>query len=151
MSDAEDDAVLEQRLAGKSTRAIGRELKLTVGQVDAILDRVLPAVDNPARLRAIALDLHRLDGLLETFYKRAIAGDVNSGTLCVKIIERRAFALGLDAPTKLDVISIQAQKTPTGHQKIFEAIMRVKYGPQWKPGDGDGSIEQPPDGNGKAE
>jgi hypothetical protein len=40
--------------------------------VDASLDRTLPKVDNDARRRYVALDLNRLDGMLETFYKRAI-------------------------------------------------------------------------------
>jgi hypothetical protein len=139
MSDTEDDAVLEQRLAGKSARAIGRELKLSVGQVDAILDRVLPEIGNPARLRAIALDLQRLDGLLQTFYQRAVNGDVNSGTLCVKIMERRSLLWGLDAPSKLDVITVRAQEAPRSFDRIREAVYRVARG------------SAPPDGNGTRE
>ena len=128
MSDTEDDAVLEQRLAGKSARAIGRELKLTVGQIDAILDRVLPEIGNPARLRAVALDLQRLDGLLQTFYQRAVNGDVNSGTLCVKIMERRSLLWGLDAPSRFDVISVQAQQTPRSFERIRAAVYQVARG-----------------------
>jgi hypothetical protein len=57
--------------------------------VDAALDRVLPTLDNAARLRHVSLDLNRLDGLLETFYKRAIEKvDSRAALACVKIMER---------------------------------------------------------------
>src|SRR5262249_4642794 len=63
------------------------------------LDHVLPKIDNAARQRHVSLDLNRLDGLLETFYKRAIENvDAQAGLLCVKIMERKAAMLGLDSP-----------------------------------------------------
>jgi hypothetical protein len=146
MSEAKDDAVLERRLAGKSARAIGRELKLTVGQVDEALDRVLGTVSNETRRRALVLDLHRLDQLLQVFLKKAIEqGDHNSGLLTVKILERRAYALGIDQPVKLDVITMRAQEGPKSFERIRAAVYKVARGspppdgPQ--PADGDGSAE----------
>jgi len=89
--DARDDFILQERLSGKSARAISKQLRCTVGEVDAALDRVLPKIDNAARQRHVSLDLNRLDGLLETFYKRAIENvDAQAGLLCVKIMERKA-------------------------------------------------------------
>ena len=63
--DVRDDFILQERLSGKSARAISKQLRCTVGEVDAALDRVLPKLDNAARLRHISLDLNRLDRLLE--------------------------------------------------------------------------------------
>jgi hypothetical protein len=46
--------------------------------------------------------------LLETFYKRAIEkADIQAGLLVVKIFERKAALLGLDAPTKVDIVQLQ--------------------------------------------
>ena len=59
--DARDDFILQERLAGRSARSIGKELRCTVGEVDASLDRTLPKIDNDARRRYVALDLNRLD------------------------------------------------------------------------------------------
>jgi hypothetical protein len=70
--DARDDFILQERLSGRSARSISKELRCTVGEVDASLDRTLPKITNDAKRRLIALDLDRLDGLIEVFYKRAI-------------------------------------------------------------------------------
>ena len=67
-----------------------------------------------------------MDGLIEVFYKRAIEKvDAQAGLLVVKILERKAALLGLDSPQKLDVYQVEAQKQPTQHQQIHDAIMRV--------------------------
>src|SRR6516165_12095444 len=102
--DARDVFILQERLSGRSARSIGKELRCTVGEVDASLDRTLPKIDNDARRRYIALDLNRLDELLKVFFARAIEKvDAQAGLLVVKILERKAAMLGLDSPQKLDV------------------------------------------------
>jgi hypothetical protein len=89
-----DDFILQERLTGRSARSIAKQLSLTVGEVNASLDRTLPTIDNAMRLRHISLDLHRLDGLLETFYKRAIEKtDTQAALAVVKILERKAALL----------------------------------------------------------
>src|SRR5215471_7652782 len=125
--DARDDFILQERLAGRSARSIGKELRCTVGEVDAALDRVLPKLDNAARLRYISLDLQRLDALLKTFFARAIEKvDAQAGLLCVKILERKAALLGLDTPQKLDIVAVQAQEQPTSSfEKLHEMILRI--------------------------
>jgi hypothetical protein len=124
--DVRDDFILQERLAGRSARSISKELRCTVGEVDAALDRVLPKLDNAARLRHIALDIARLDALLKTFLARAVEkADAQAGLLCVKILERKAALLGLDTPQKLDIVAVQAQEGPSSFEKIHEMIMRI--------------------------
>src|SRR5262249_39932341 len=124
--DGRDDFILQERLAGRSARSISKELRCTVGEVNAALDRTLPQIDNAMRLRHISLDLHRLEGLLETFYKRAIEKvDVQAGLCVVKILERKAALLGLDQPTKLDIVTVQAQEEPSSFERLHEVIMRI--------------------------
>ena len=95
--DVQDDFILQECLAGRSARSISKQLSLTVSEVNAALDRTLPTIDNAMRLRHISLDLNRLDGLLETFYKRAIEKtDTQAALAVVKILERKAALLGLD-------------------------------------------------------
>ena len=97
--DGRDDFILQERLAGRSARSISKQLRCTVGEVDASLDRTLPKIDNDARRRYVALDLSRLDELLKVFFARAIENvDAQAGLLVVKILERRALLLGLDSP-----------------------------------------------------
>jgi len=137
--EARDDFILQERLSGRSARSIGKQLRCTVGDVNAALDRVLPTLSNSERLRHVSLDLSRLDGLLETFYKRAIEkADSQCGLCVVKILERKAALLGLDQPTKLDVVQMQVREAPHEYDQIHAAIMRLKYGDQ-RPSDGNGS------------
>ena len=122
--DVRDDYILEQRISGKSARAISKELRCTVGEVDAALDRVLPKIDNAARLRYISLDLNRLDVLLQTFSKLAIEKeDTQAGLLCVKILERKAALLGLDSPQKLDIVQLQAQQAPSSYEQMRQTLL----------------------------
>ena len=125
--DVRDDFILQERLSGKSARAISKQLRCTVGEVDAALDRTLPKIDNDARRRYVALDLSRLDELLKVFFARAIENaDAQAGLLVVKILERRALLLGLDSPQKLDIVQVQAEKQPTRHELIRAAIMNLR-------------------------
>ena len=145
--DGRDDFILQERLSGRSARSISKQLNLTVGEVNASLDRTLPQIDNAMRLRHISLDLQRLDELLKVFFARATeAVDAQAGLLCVKILERKAAMLGLDTPQKFDIVQVQAQEAPQGHDRIFEMIMRIKHGPGWQPSNGNGS--DPAAGNG---
>ena len=61
-----------------------------------------------------------LDDLVETFHPRAtLEGDPVCGALCVKISERHATLLGLNAPLG------HAQKTSTEHRRGW---LGVKHG-----------------------
>jgi hypothetical protein len=51
-----------------------------------------------ARKHSLALELERLDQLQQVFGARALEGDVASGALVAKIIERRCTMLGLYTP-----------------------------------------------------
>jgi hypothetical protein len=59
------------------------------------------------------VELARLDELQETFYARALEGDVQYGALVTKIIERRSVMLGLDTPQTavLQIVNEAAQET----------------------------------------
>jgi hypothetical protein len=150
--DARDDFILQERLSGRSARSISKELRCTVGDVDAALDRVLPKLDNAARFRYISLDLQRLDALLKTFFARAIEKvDAQAGLLCVKILERKAALLGLDTPQKLDIVQVQAQEGPSSFEKIHEMILRIgRRGRNLDDDDGEGGERPLSDGNGQA-
>jgi len=124
--DGRDDFILQERVSGRSTRSIAKELSLTISEVNASLDRTLPTIDNPARLRHISLDLSRLDRLLETFHKRAIEKEDTQAALCVvKILERKAALLGLDSPQKVDIVQLQTQQQPSRHDRIAAAINQM--------------------------
>jgi hypothetical protein len=137
MDDDRDDLILEGRLAGRSVPAIAKQYRCASSEVEAVIDRRLNfALDNDMRLKAIKLDVARLEALMLPFFERATKDrDVAAGTLCVKILERRALLLGLDSPVRIDVTQVQAQEAPTRHDRIKAALMSLKYGPNGGNGD----------------
>jgi len=73
--------------------------------VDAALERTTREPAEAVRL----LELERLDRLQIMAYKRAtVAGDVPAAGLVLKIMERRAKLLGIDAPIVYDLEDIRA-------------------------------------------
>jgi hypothetical protein len=50
--------------------------------------------------KLVRLDLQRLESLLDAHVSRGITGDVRSTLVCLKVMERRARLLGLDAPAR---------------------------------------------------
>ena len=102
-------AALEMRVGGFSFRHIALELKYKGPSgahkaVDAALDRTIREPAEAVRL----LELERLDQLQIMAYKRAtVAGDVPAAALVLKIMERRAKLLGIDAPVVYDLEDIK--------------------------------------------
>jgi hypothetical protein len=119
-----DDDIIQQRVSGRSVRAIARTFGVTGAEVNAVIDRFATAtIDDKIRTHTLALELARLDELQDTFYARALEGDVQSGALCAKIIERRCTMLGLYTPpaTTLQVVEAQAPRE-TSTEKIRHVL-----------------------------
>lgn len=96
-------AALEARKEGKTFDQIAEECGYNSRQ--AAHDAVKRALDSIIREPADSLrilDLERLDVLWQIQYLNAQAGDVQAMAACMKIMERRARLLGLDAPIKTD-------------------------------------------------
>jgi hypothetical protein len=97
--------VLELRRGGGSCRAISKQLGISAMQVSRDLGHGLSEllkqeVGGTDELRALELD--RLDGLWLANWPTAMTGDIPAGQLILKISQRRAELLGLDAPVKIE-------------------------------------------------
>lgn len=92
------------RLEGKTFPEIARELKYNSQQAayDAVM-RTLKATQREPADELRKLELERLDVIWPTHYLNAQAGDVQALSACIRIMERRANLLGLDAPEKKEV------------------------------------------------
>jgi len=103
-----DREALELRNLGWTYQRIADHLSVSVSTA---FDRVKRAVRN---IPAEAVDEHRriegerMDNLLSTYMPQALAGDVKSADFVLKVLDRRAKLLGLDAPTKTEVITLDA-------------------------------------------
>lgn len=92
------------RMEGRTFPDIAKELGYNSRQAahDAVMRSLRETLREPAE-ELIRLDLERLDSLWQTPYLQAQGGDVQALAACMKIMERRARLLGLDAPAKQQV------------------------------------------------
>jgi hypothetical protein len=123
-----DDEIVQQRVSGRSARAIARAQGCTLAEVTRVLDRFTETtIDDKTRKHTLALELARLDELQETFYARALEGDVACGALITKIIERRCVMLGLYTPqtATLQIIEAEAPRE-TSTERLRAAIERIR-------------------------
>ena len=123
-----DEAIIQQRIVGRSARAIARAQGCTLAEVSKVLDRFTETtIDDKIRRHTLALELARLDELQDTFYDRALESDVQGGVLVTKIIERRCTMLGLYTPqtATLQVIEAEAPRE-TSTDKISALIERIR-------------------------
>jgi len=123
-----DDEIIRQRVSGRSARAIAKAQGCTLTELNRVLDRFTETtIDDKTRKHTLALELARLDELQETFYARALEGDVQCGALITKIIERRCTMLGLYTPQTATLQVIDAE-TPreTSTDKISALIERIR-------------------------
>jgi hypothetical protein len=120
-----DAEILKHRMAGISVRAIARRYNMTKREIDAALERALPQIDNPTRLRAIKIELERLDQLIRPFFVRALDGDTAAASIMVKLSERRADLLGLNAPLRIDATLVEVAEAPSSTEELETAIGRL--------------------------
>jgi hypothetical protein len=91
------DAIIRERIIGKSVRTIARDHGCSIAEVNKALDLFAVATINAkVRTHTLALELSRLDELQSVFYERAKTGDVASGMLLTKIMERRSLPARLE-------------------------------------------------------
>ena len=97
---------LELRRAGLGYEAIGAQLGLGKSQAHRLVKRALEEARAQVTANADELrseELSRLDGMLQGLWPRARKGEVSAVDRVLKIAERRAKLLGLDAPEKREL------------------------------------------------
>jgi phage terminase small subunit len=103
----------ELRISGKSIRGIAGELEVSASQVFKDLEAHAKEIKQAPAEELRKLELQRLDMLVEKLWSRAETGDPQAVGAFLKVMERRAKYLGLDAPTKVEatVHQVDAQDT----------------------------------------
>ncbi|HEX3052699.1 MAG TPA: hypothetical protein VHP83_18715 [Aggregatilineaceae bacterium] len=122
---------LDLRQSGLSYRKIAEQLEVDVATVfrdikDSLAE--LKAVEETEAEELRIIEVARLDAILNAMYNKAINGDQGAVDRVLRIMERRAKLLGLDAPSKTDVTS--------GGQPL---TFKVVYADEVKSLDADGS------------
>ena len=114
----------ELRLTGMSIRAIAKKTGLSVGTVykriqSEIAERVLPLAEEVRKMELDRLDrwLEKLDA--QILADKSVARNVE---VAVKVAERRAKLLGIDAPEKQDVIVTETTQFDAHFMELVERV-----------------------------
>lgn len=94
---------LEYRLAGWSFRAIGEAMGCSAQRAYVLVEEALKATLNDPAETVRTLELVRLDEMMIGAFDAAKNGDGAAVDRVLKIMDRRAKLLGLDAPEKHEV------------------------------------------------
>ncbi len=99
---------LEARKAGYTYQAIGDLLGITKAAAHKTIMVALTEINEKIAETADAvrtIELERLDKLYSVMYVQAVKGNQGAIDRCLRIMDRRAKYLGLDAPKAVDVTS----------------------------------------------
>ncbi len=100
---------LQLRLGGASFEQIGRQLGgITPQRAHQLYKQALNRVVRQPNQEIIDLEVARLDQLLVAMWPKAMGGSGWAVDRCLGIMKRRAELLGLDAPTRHEVMTIDA-------------------------------------------
>jgi hypothetical protein len=116
-----DEAIAEAIANGRSLQAVRKQFRLSAAEIDDVLEKVWP-VDLRARMRMIKRDVGRIDRLVQVFFEKALAGDVPSGLLVVRIWERLHELCGMNAAAKIELIQAP-REAPTSYERITDVII----------------------------
>lgn len=101
---------LEMRIAGHTFEAIAIELGYSHARgakkaVDAGLRKTLQEPADQLR----DLEVARMDVMLNSIWPRVLKGEPRAIEVAIKVLERRARLLGLDAPQKINIEQVIAE------------------------------------------
>lgn len=119
----QDQAVFAMRLRGASTRETAEALALSKAEVDASMRRMVVELTPSLRSDLVSLEMERLDAMLAARMDRAIKGDDGAAEMVLKMMERRAKLLGLDAPVKT-VAVVKAEERPEDERTPADKMLR---------------------------
>jgi hypothetical protein len=99
---AKENAVLALRVQSLTWRSIAEQTGYSSGSgaLKAYMRAIKRQQKEPVDA-ALFMELERLDELQEVYWEPAMQGNMRAGEFVLRIMDRRAKFLGLDAPTKI--------------------------------------------------
>ena len=122
---------IELRLAGATFEAIAVELGYS-SRHEACVDLGRALRQRAAELHEVAgqmleVELARLDRMQLALWPKVLAGDTRAATTVLRIMEQRSRLLGLDAPIKHEVVTVDVLDAEIAR---LEAEQRRRAHPQ---------------------
>jgi hypothetical protein len=132
-----DEEIYSAWEGGKKTlRVLARQFETSVTEIGMAIDRCLPVFNSTTQMRAYKREIQKLEDAGGYYYAKAMEGEIESAHVYARINERYCAMQGWSSVNiRLDPYAAQVKEEPTQHEKIRDAIFRLKYGPQWQPSD----------------
>jgi DNA-binding CsgD family transcriptional regulator len=115
---------LQLRAAGATYALIANRLGIGETMARRVVQRALARVVREPAHQLITLELERLDLLWRSMFARALGGSARHAEVCLRVLERRARLLGLDAPTRSEVHVMSAEEMDALDREI-EGLLRI--------------------------
>ncbi|WP_182349342.1 hypothetical protein [Tomitella gaofuii] len=94
---------LQLRLEGHTFRGIAEQLGVSPATIVADVDKALSDIPKREAEQLRGEEILRLDRLQRGVWQEAINGDIHASQQALRIIDRRAKMLGLDAPQRVEL------------------------------------------------
>lgn len=94
---------LELRKRGYNFRQIAQALDITVSSAHKTVQVAIAEIPRDNAIDVRLLELERVDRMLDAIWDAATSGDVRAIDTALRLMERRAKYLGLDAPVKAEL------------------------------------------------
>lgn len=101
-----DAEIFRLRLSGLSTDMIARQLGESASLINAVIRTEIKRINSEcteAAQEVQSMELIRLDQMMQVHMTHALAGDIEASMMVLRIMERRAKYLGIDAAGKLEI------------------------------------------------
>ena len=140
-NDSDGEAIILDRVNGKSVREIAADRGLTVAAVTTILDQEAERALSASELRRMLhLEACRLEAIKQVLFEKAMAGENAAASIYCKLSERLSSMIGINAPQGHYVTissAIESAEKPSNTFKMLEAIRRLRNEPDDPPPDDD--------------
>ena len=122
----DEEGVIRARVSGQSIEKIARARRVSAAEVHAVLDRYCDrTLNRDVRRHGLAIELARLDRLLEAAWPKAMGGDLTAIAIAEKLSARRCVMLGLHAPQEAVLRIIEESRPKITSTDRIEAALKV--------------------------
>ena len=124
----ENRAVELRHQHGLTFASIARELGYeTIAGAQKAYQRALKRVEHPAAEEYLQADLDRLDTMTEVYWQSALQGNLRSADMVLRIMQKRADFLGLDAPKKVQAEVVNYDGNGSLDAEVIQLARVIDY------------------------
>ena len=118
---------LELRKRGLTYPQIAKAMGVALSNAHCFVQQAIADIPREPAGEVLLMELERLDRMLAGMWPKAIAGNEKAVTAAVKIMDRRARYLGIDAPVRAELTGKDGGpiETKSGYDDVLGKLARL--------------------------